>query len=47
VTGGGEVFDDLVLTFESGMVGTQVYAHNWRFCQATGANRATTPVRLS
>lgn len=24
---GCEVFDDLVLTFESGMVGTQVYAH--------------------
>jgi hypothetical protein len=26
---GCEVFDDLVLTFESGMVGTQVYAHDW------------------
>jgi hypothetical protein len=29
VARGLQVFDDLVLTFESGMVGTQVYAHDW------------------
>jgi hypothetical protein len=27
---GGQVFDDLVLTFEAGVVGTQVNAHGSR-----------------